>query len=159
MPDSLANTTVDELFAAAQRVWNSVLELPLRMGASVKDEMPGMQHYTVWIEMAEKQHYALYAVCDQPMVDHAASRMFDKLIAQLTDADRQDALGELLNIVAGELGHLTEQSVDQGVPVYSEKATHPPYCQRLVCAIEANSEGDHVYFALCSYSDAAEPYP
>lgn len=151
MQKSLLDITVEELYVAASGVWAQMLQMPLLPGPPTRDHMPAVQHYRARIELDDHEHYALYAVCDKAMLDAAAQRMFGLPLHELDDGLRQDALGELVNIVAAELSKGNLEVVQQGLPVFSAGAPARGLRQHLLCALEAHCGTDHIYLALCSY--------
>ncbi len=142
----------DELFEAANSVWQTVLGFSLQRQGPPSNNEAGATFYTAWVGMSDVQHYAIYAVSDRAHICHAAAIMFDKNPERIDETDLRDALGELVNQIAGALINQNVLRSETGLPHIRAQGDNLPFCQQLICATEAWCNQHHIYFAVCRYN-------
>jgi chemotaxis protein CheX len=123
-------------------IWDAVLHLPLECQDNVPES--GRRTISACVHIAGAWNGAVALSCDIGFASQAAAVMFDLVGSEPTTADMQDALGELTNMVGGnvkallpETCHLSLPSAVEGAD-YSVRILH----SRLVMQIPFRS-GDH----------------
>ncbi len=152
MTHTLRDLRADDLFAAASTVWKTVLNRTLSDDGQIPTDSEGSTFYTAWVAMSDVQHYAIYAVCGRQLAREAAAIMFAKEDERIDDADMRDALGEIVNQIAGALIQQNRLPSETGLPHIRPQGDTLPFCQQLVCATQAWCGPYHVYFAVCRYN-------
>lgn len=110
-----------ELTPHTQEVWRSMLGLEL----TVADDAPlvpapGQQHWSGCIALSGDFRGAVTVSCLEPMAKQAAASMFGMDPAEATDAEVQDAIGELANMVGGQTKMILGGTCTLGLPVVIE---------------------------------------
>jgi CheY-specific phosphatase CheX len=95
-----------ELSAIVQEVWRSMLGLDARLSSPPPAAGTRLEAYDGLIGcvgLAGSLEGAVVLACPGPLARRAASVMFDLPIEQVEESEVSDVLGELTNVVAGNL--------------------------------------------------------
>ncbi len=105
---------VDEaqLFELAETIWSSVLGLPLVQTGEGAGVAPPAQHLTSCVHITGTWDGAVTLDCPEPLARRAAGIMFGLEPEAASEDEVRDALGELANMIGGNV-----------------KALLPPPCQ------------------------------
>jgi chemotaxis protein CheX len=105
----------EEIQQLASTIWDSILHLPIEPGdpAAAVDE-PQMMAACVQITGAWQGAVSL--ACGEAFATSAASIMFELDEAAVGVADRQDALGELANMIGGNMKALLPEPCALSLP-------------------------------------------
>lgn len=124
-----------ELVRITDYVWSTVLEFDLEElpdGAGPRDGLTGC----VWIHGAWEG--AVLLECDRDLARQAAAVMFERDAAQVSEHDLRDAIGELINMVGGNIKSLLPAPSELSLPVVD---VEPPPLGRVVSRQRFGSRG------------------
>lgn len=110
-----------ELTPRAQEVWNSMLGLTLEPSdTGLPQGSPGHQRWSGCIALSGEWRGAVTVSCMEPLARLAAGAMFGMTAEDATNAEIQDAIGELANILGGQTKHVLADKCVLGLPVVIE---------------------------------------
>jgi chemotaxis protein CheX len=116
----------DEIQQLVISIWDSVLQRTLEPAEQGADPGPGTM--TAYVQITGNWDGAVVLTCDTHIAAEAASVMFDISQADATSSDIQDALGELANIVGGNLKGLLPEPCYMSLPTVIDGSQ---YCSRV----------------------------
>jgi chemotaxis protein CheX len=123
-------------------IWDAVLHLPLQCQDAIPDS--GRRTVSACVHIAGAWNGAVALSCDIEFASQAAAIMFDLVGSVPSTADMQDALGELTNMVGGNIKALLPETCHLSLPSAVEVADFSVRIlhSRLVLRIPFRS-GDH----------------
>ncbi len=113
-------TAIDEIVST---VWNSMLGMPAERAPALAalDLKNIAQHvFTGVIHVTGAWDGAITVQCSSRLAEVAAHRMFGVAREQLTTPELQDALGEITNMVGGNIKALFPEPCRLGLPIVIE---------------------------------------
>jgi chemotaxis protein CheX len=104
----------EEIRRLVPTIWDAVLHLPL----DPAEEMPQASHRMVsaCVHIAGAWNGAVALSCDTDIASKAAVIMFDLVDALPTTEEMQDALGELTNMIGGNIKALLPEACHLSLP-------------------------------------------
>ena len=127
-----------------ETVWESTLALPAVPIDARSGAPDGHRTYVGLVQITGAWDGAVAVQCDHGLARHAAMAMLGLTEADVTIEDVRDALGELVNMIGGNLKALLAEPCVLGLPVVVEGAELrmmlPGSRQVVQCAFAADHE-------------------
>lgn len=101
-------------------VWDSVLNLTLVPDDSIQAARQSEHTYAGVVQINGAWVGAVAVQCSSALARHAARTMFGISDSEITEAELQDALGELANMTGGNIKSLLPEPCTLGLPVVVE---------------------------------------
>jgi chemotaxis protein CheX len=108
-----------QIRSIVQSVWSTQLGLEIQDAEGPAPPGPG-RNMTAAINISGDFHGGIRLECSRVIIQRAASVMFDLPTDQLTDDDERDVIGELANVVAGNIKALVPGSNSISLPTIVE---------------------------------------
>ncbi len=120
-PEPDASLLTRELTPRAREVWNSMLGLDLEPCDSCDtDTTAGHKRWSGYIALSGGWRGAVTVSCIDPMARIVTGAMFGMGPEEATEAEIQDAIGELANILGGQTKSVLGDNCSLGLPVVIE---------------------------------------
>ncbi|MGN6727747.1 MAG: chemotaxis protein CheX [Tepidisphaeraceae bacterium] len=104
----------DEIQQLTMSIWDSILKLPVEPAAA---PLPaGQRTMSACVQITGAWRGAVALSCDAAMAAEAARVMFDLAAGAPATADMQDALGELVNMIGGNVKALLPETCQLSLP-------------------------------------------
>jgi chemotaxis protein CheX len=104
----------EEIQQLAVSIWDSILHLPIE---AESDPLPtGRRTMSACVQITGAWRGAVTLSCDEKMAAEAAVVMFDLGSAPALKLDMQDALGELVNMIGGNVKALLPETCHLSLP-------------------------------------------
>ena len=138
----------EQLFQVTEDTWAIVLGLAVRPHSPAT--VPAEALFTGWVEIAGAWKGRLLVGCSESLTRRFASIMYAKPAAELAEQHCRDALGELANIIAGNVKALLPGDTEISPPTVTEEAGawHVPDAGQ-VSEVAVDCEGELVRVAFC----------
>lgn len=116
----------EEIFQIVQSIWMSILDLEIRLDSSADGRLKerGGRTLTGCVQLTGDFEGAVLLDCTGEVARHVAGVMFEEQPDALSIAEVQDALGELTNMVAGNIKPLLSGSSRLSLPSVVEGADY-----------------------------------
>jgi len=105
-------------------VWSSLMDEQLRGHIPAEDVFDNQSFRTACVSIIGPEQYAVFIDCSEQLVVRIAASMFDTSIEELSTDEIVDALGEFVNMVAGEIEGTLIGNFQIGIPVVSKSRNH-----------------------------------
>lgn len=120
-PDTHAALLPDQLASRTRDVWNTVLGLDLQPAdAAAVAPAGGQRRWSGCIALSGNWRGAITVSCLEPMARMVSGAMFGIEPADASDAEIQDAIGEIANILGGQTKQVLGDNCVLGLPVVIE---------------------------------------
>ncbi len=108
----------EEIFQIVQSIWMSILDLEIRLepGSDERVREPGQRTLTGCVQLTGDFEGATLLDCTESLARRVAGVMFEEEPEALSIEEVQDALGELTNMVAGNIKPLLPGSSRLSLP-------------------------------------------
>lgn len=132
-----------DLFEILETIWSTQLGFDLNQGGEAADVMKVSQEHlmTGIVQISGGFSGAVHLICGRSVVRVAAARMFSVPEGELADEDLRDALGELTNMVGGNVKTLLPGSEFLSLPTVIEGSDYG--VARLDSDLVASTEASH----------------
>lgn len=133
--------TPGDLFEILQTIWSTQLGLELDDDEQPSDQVTGLKDglMTGTVQISGGFTGAVHLVCGRGVIQAAAAEMFSVPEADLSNEDLRDALGELTNMVGGNIKTLLEGTEYISLPTVIEGSDYG--IARLASDIVAEIQG------------------
>jgi len=136
----------DEIAQIVRSIWTSILDRVVEVDESCCDgswEVPG-RSLTGCVQLTGDFEGATLLFCTASLARSLASVMFSEDPASLSSEEIRDALGELVNMVAGNIKPLLEGTSRLSLPSVVEGADYEVIVpgSRVVCRVGFRCEGE-----------------
>jgi len=101
-------------------VWETVLAMPVELDDTLHLSTGEIPTYAGIIQIHGAWEGAVAVQCAEPMARHAAMVMFSMDAGTVSNEDLHDCLGELTNMIGGNLKALLPEPCTLGLPVVVE---------------------------------------
>jgi hypothetical protein len=105
-------------------VWLPLLDTRLHSYTPVDDEMCHLTFRTACVSIIGPEKFAVFIDSSNTLAAKIAAAMFCTTTDQLDENEISDALGEFVNMVAGEIEENLIGSYQIGIPVISDSRCH-----------------------------------
>ncbi|MBX2808540.1 MAG: chemotaxis protein CheX, partial [Cellvibrionaceae bacterium] len=139
----------NRLFGILQEFWMTLDTPPLHVIAEANIKHPKNLHQ--WVKTAiAKEEFLILIGASQELVKSLTRAIFNKDTENTTDDEQQDALGELGNIIAGNLANELNPDYIIGISEHLEGDKIAKQLQNISIATEilANASKQPIYLAL-----------
>jgi chemotaxis protein CheX len=132
----------EEIRRLTPTIWDTILHLPLEVAG--ESALPGNRMLSACVHITGAWNGAVSLSCEVDFASEAAAIMFGLVGSDPTTADMQDALGELTNMVGGNIKALLPEPCHLSLPAVVEGADYSMRIprSRLVTRIPFRS-GEH----------------
>ncbi len=115
-----------DLFEILELVWSTQLGLELENGQppGITPSLPPEGLMTGIVQISGEFSGAVHLICSRGVVRTAAGKMFSVAEGKLEDDDLRDALGELTNMVGGNIKTLLPGSENISLPTVIEGSNY-----------------------------------
>lgn len=137
--------TATDLTQLVTMIWEATLQLPLEPAPSTQDASLAVASM---VSITGAWEGSLLLETSQPFASRAASVMFDLGTEEIRPADRQDALGELTNMIGGNVKGLLPEPCALSlprVPAHTERVERLPQTR---VRLDFTSEGESIRVTL-----------
>ncbi|MEO8201874.1 MAG: chemotaxis protein CheX [Gemmatimonadota bacterium] len=120
-----------QIVEITQRVWTSMFGVEIRHLEGSRDDPGAERLLTAWVTTMGDWNGALALECSPGLARQAAAAMMDLEIDEASEADSRDVLGELANIIGGNVKALIGSS-GLSAPTVAEVVDdefHFPHCR------------------------------
>ena len=119
----------DDLLEIVNSVWSMTVEVDLILcdTANAKPDVDS-NFICAWIEMNGDNHGGLLLNCQESLVKHAASVMFEVEPELLGEDAMDDTFAELANMISGSLKALLPPTIALDQPVVLQESDIPEEC-------------------------------
>ena len=115
----------EELDELIQTIWGTLMEAPLTCASIQAAPAPGKM-MTAIIHLMGDEIRSLWVECPEQMARCIAGAMFEIEAEALSIEEVRDALGEVANMLGGNLKGMCPQSYQLSLPTVSSRRTRPP---------------------------------
>lgn len=106
----------DEIQQLTSMIWDSILQLPIEPGDPALADKPGARMMAACVQITGAWQGAISLAAGEPFATSAAAIMFGLDEAEVKTSDRQDALGELANMIGGNVKALLPEPCALSLP-------------------------------------------
>jgi hypothetical protein len=144
----LTHLNTQQLYQIGDNVWNHLGSLHLA-NTSLLDAMRSELQCYVRVTVGS-DGYAVLLGLNEDLAELIAAQMFNCSANSLRAEDIKDALGEVTNMLAGNIRVLIGEAGGLGLPEHITQASLPAYWREIQVDVEACglSEGSPVYIAI-----------
>jgi chemotaxis protein CheX len=149
--DPEIEVTEEDLFASTANIWFSTLEMDVRRAESaIPLRQGGEPMATGCVNIYGGWEGVLVIDCPTSLARAAAGRMLSVPAAEIAPADLQDAVGELTNIIAGNIKNDFPGECRLSLPVVTEGSDYTVHVGsgRLFCEVYLVCENQPIHVAL-----------
>ena len=118
------NPSSDYMLGLLNKVWSSLMDEELRSHIPAEDMFDNHTFRTAGVTILGPEQYAVFIDCSEQLVVRITASMFDTSIDGLSNEEIVDALGEFVNMVAGEIEGTLIGNFQIGIPVVSKSRKH-----------------------------------
>lgn len=145
-----------QLAEIAGTVWSSLLGMTLRERETSEPSPTEEWHSaSATVHISGSWNGLVILSCSTTLARRAAAAMFEMSVDDLDDLEVADALGELVNIIGGNLKCLLPEPSQLSLPTVSLGAAHVVTIPGagLLENVELESDGDRLYVAVWNRRD------
>ncbi len=118
------NPSGEFMLGLLNNVWSSLMDEQLRSHIPSEDVFENHSFRTACVSISGPEQYAVFIDCSEQLVARIAASMFETSIEELNNDEIVDALGEFVNMVAGEIEGTLIGNFSISIPVVSKSRKH-----------------------------------
>lgn len=145
----------EQLAEIVATVWSSLLGMTVREQESESAATEEWHSASATVHISGSWNGLVILSCSTTLVRRAAAAMFEMSVDDLDDLEVADALGELVNIIGGNLKCLLPEPSQLSLPTVSLGAAHVVTIPGagLVEHVELDCDGDRLHVAVWNRRD------